>query len=157
MILRSIVVRNIMIKRKIIEWAKRYFVAEVFATLGAITGGILVNLIFHSSILTALGGTWGENTGYYGYIILKDLKERKTKDGQITFLGTLKVVRGIIIEFGPGEYLDSFIIRPTAMYIFPKILGNIALGLIVGKFAADFIFYIPTIIAYELKKKIIKD
>lgn len=145
------------IKRKITEWLSRYFVAEVFATLGAITGGILVNLIFHSSVLTALGGTWGENTGYYGYIISRDLKERKAKDGQMTFLGTLKVIRGIIIEFGPGEYLDSFIIRPIAMYLFPKILNNLTLGLIVGKFAADFIFYIPTIIAYELKKKIIRD
>ena len=144
-------------KRKLKEWGHRYLPAEFFALLGAVFGGLLINFIFHNQIFTAFGGTWGENTGYYGYIILKDLKERKAKDGKITFLGTLKVIRGIIIEFGSGEYLDSFIIRPTAMYLFPKILNNLALGLIVGKLAADFIFYIPTIIAYELKRKIIKD
>ena len=39
------------------------------------------------------------------------------------------------------------------MYIFPIILGNFAVGIIAGKFAADIVFYIPVIIAYELRKK----
>lgn len=61
-----------------------------------------------------------------------------------------------MVEFGTAEYLDSFIVRPFAMYFFPKLLNNITLGLIAGKFAADGIFYIPTILSFELRKKYLK-
>jgi hypothetical protein len=145
------------IKRKLNEWIKRYLVAEIFALIGAVAGGTILNLIFHNSVLTALGGTWGENSGYYGYIISKDLEQRKAKGEKIFPSGILKVTRGIILEFGVAEYLDSFLVRPSAMYIFPKLVGNMPLGLIMGKFSADLIFYIPTIISYELKKKFLKD
>ena len=55
------------------------------------------------------------------------------------------------LEFGFGfaEYLDSFVIRPSA--------GNVALGLVLGKLIADVTFYVPTIFFYELRKKYIKN
>jgi hypothetical protein len=42
------------------------------------------------------------------------------------------------------------------MYIFPIIIGQFSIGILVGKIVADIIFYIPTIIAYELRKKHLK-
>jgi len=39
------------------------------------------------------------------------------------------------------------------MYIFPILIQNYSIGIIVGKIVADVVFYIPTIIAYELRKK----
>lgn len=138
---------------KIKVWIKRYLPAEAFAIIGTLIGGSVVSIIFRNSILTALGGTWGENIGYYGFIILRDLKRLKEKHKKITVLIFVKLIRNLFIEFGPSEYLDSFIIRPFAMYIFPLTLHNLYLGLIVGKFAADITFYIPTIISYELKNK----
>tara|TARA_Y100000034_G_scaffold128423_1_gene182962 strand:+ start:509 stop:637 length:129 start_codon:yes stop_codon:yes gene_type:complete len=42
------------------------------------------------------------------------------------------------------------------MYLFPVIIGNFAIGLFVGKIVADIVFYIPTIVMYELKKKHLK-
>jgi len=95
--------------------------------------------------------------GYYGKIIYEEVKIRKKHDQKISFMGVLKIIRNMILEFGTGEYLDSFVIRPTAMYFFPKLVGNMILGLFLGKIAADITFYIPTIIAYELKKKYLKD
>ena len=63
----------------------------------------------------------------------------------------------MVLEFGTAEFLDSFVIRPFTMYIFPLLTHNLVLGLLVGKFVADIIFYIPTIIAYELRVKFGKD
>lgn len=63
----------------------------------------------------------------------------------------------MLLEFGPAESMDSFLVRPAAMYFFPKLLGNIALGLLAGKLAADILYYIPTIMGYELRKKYFKD
>ncbi len=143
--------------KKIIEWIKRYLPAEIFAIIGALCGSMIAYFIFKNSIFTALGGTWGENIGYYGKILYNDIKDRKSKDKKITFIGLVKVLRNTILEFGAGEYFDSFLIRPAAMYFFPKLIGNVPIGILLGKLSADVTFYIPTIISYELKKKYIKD
>lgn len=144
-------------KIKIKIWLKRYLVAEIFAILGALIGGILINIIFHNNILTALSATWGENIGYYGIIVIRDLHRLKLKHSKITVIIFGKLIRNLLLEFGPAEYFDSFIFRPFTMYIFPLILNNLYLGLIIGKFAADVTFYIPTIISYELKNKFFKE
>jgi len=59
----------------------------------------------------------------------------------------------MVIEFGPAEILDSYLIRPLALYLCPLIIGQQIIGLIIGKYLADIIFYLPTITAYELRKK----
>jgi hypothetical protein len=115
------------------------------------------NTAFHNPIFTALGGTWGENLGFYGKILYSDIADRRKRDEKITFMGCLKVLRNAIFEFGVAELADSFAIRPYAMYFFPQLTGNVVLGLILGKFSADIIFYFPTIIFYEVRKKLFKD
>jgi len=144
-------------KSKILEWLRRYLPAEICAICGALAGGMITSFIFKNPVVTALGGTWGENIGYYGRILYQDIKKRRGRDERITAGGILKVIRNLIIEFGAGEYLDSFVIRPSAMYFFPKLLNNVPLGIFLGKISADIIFYLPTIISYELKKKYLKD
>ncbi|MBD3362450.1 hypothetical protein GF362_01910 [Candidatus Dojkabacteria bacterium] len=143
--------------QKFVEWLKRYLPAEILAITGALVIGGLAHIIFQNGAVTALAGTWGENIGFYGKILYEDIRKRKQKDERITFIGMLKVLRGIIVEFGAGEYLDSFVIRPGAMYVFPKLLGSTFWGLLVGKLTADITFYLPTVISYELKKKYLKD
>ncbi|HAU98770.1 MAG: hypothetical protein UX04_C0002G0058 [Microgenomates group bacterium GW2011_GWF2_45_18] len=142
---------------KISEWLTRYFPAEIIAIIGAMAGGLLTHYFFHNPVLTALGGTWGENIGYYGKILYSDVQARKKMDEKITFISIVKVFRNAIVEFGFAEYLDSFIIRPFAMYFFPKWTGNVVLGLFLGKISADVTFYLPTIFFYELRKKYFKD
>lgn len=142
--------------KKIREWLGRYFPAEIFAIIGVLVGGSLGNFLFHNPVMTALSGTIGENIGFYGKILYKDVQDRHKKDQKITFLGMLKVLRNTIVEFGLAEYLD-LVIRPTAMYFFPLWLGNVTLGLIVAKFAADITFYTPAILFYELRKKFLND
>jgi len=141
---------------KIKEWLLRYIPAEIFAIIGVFVGGELANFFFHNQALTAICGTLGENIGFYGKILYKDIKARRKKDENITFIGLLKVLRDTIFEFGIAEYLD-LIIRPSSMYFFQRVIGNATLGLIVGKFTADVTFYTPAIIFYELRKKFLDD
>jgi len=140
-------------KEKIIVWVKRYAPAEVFGLTGTLIGGIVTNIAFHNTFLTALGSTLGEDIGYYGTIIVRDILALQKKHKRLTLSLCIKLFRNLIIEFGFSEYLDGFIIRPAAMYYFPLLLHNLYTGLIVGKFAADVTFYIPTIISYELRNK----
>jgi len=144
-------------KNKLKEWLKRYLPAEVFAVTGALAGGLLVSHFFHNPLKTALGATWGETFGYYARLFYGDLKKRKYADNAVTLKGILKVIRDLLVEFGVAEYLDALLVRPSMMYIFPLLVRNIVIGLILGKFAADIIFYIPTISFYELRKNWLKD
>lgn len=146
---------------KIKEWLWRYVPAEIFATLGAISGATLFYLLTKNRIISAYAGVMSENAGYYGFISILDFKKDKAKyekfNRNFGISGYLKTLRNLVLEFGFSELLDSFIIRPFCMYWFPIWLPNYVMGIFIGELAANIIFYIPTIIAYELRKKYIKE
>lgn len=110
-----------------------------------------------NDILTALAGTWGENIGFYGVIVIRDVKKSKQQHRKsrkkYTFISLLNNIKSIILEFGPAEVIDTFLSRPFMMYIFPKFIGNIQLGIIIGKIAADIICYIMIISSYEFQQR----
>lgn len=139
--------------RKGALWLRRYLPAELAGTLGAILGGLLGGA--GNPLLAALGGTWGENLGYYGTVIARDLRARRARDGRLTVGGALRSLRNIALEFGGAELLDSFLLRPAAMFAAIRLTGSLPLGLLLGKLAADLAFYLPTIVAYELRGRLL--
>lgn len=139
------------------EWWQRYFLPTAVSVVFSLSLAWLCKLIFNSAVAMALGGTWGDNFGFYGLILARDIKQRRAKDQKITLLGMYKVIRNAVAEFGPGEYLDTFLIRPGLMYLIPVWIGKEMLGITIAKFAADVTFFLPTIIAYELRKKVWRD
>ncbi len=147
-------------KKKLKEWFKRYLPAEISGTIGAILVAQVVFLITENRILSAYAGTIGEGISFYGTIFIReqinDLKKSKEKGKKHGIKEFSKTIRNLLVEFGPAEFLDSILIRPFFMYLFPVIIGNFAIGLFVGKIVADIVFYIPTIVMYELKKKHLK-
>src|SRR3989344_7030106 len=140
-------------KWNIRQWSERYIPSEISGTILAVISALTINKLTGNLVLTAFAGTWGENVGYYGSIFVRDYIKHSQKTSSNRCLHSVKVIRNMIFEFGPAEILDSFIVRPYAMFIFPIIINNLALGIFTGKIFADIIFYIPTIISYELRKK----
>jgi hypothetical protein len=144
-------------RKKINGWFKRYFPAEIFATITALIGAGLIFFFTKNRILSAYVGTIGENIGYYGFICIRehmtDLKKPKKKQGTRGFFNT---IRNLIVEFGFSEFLDSLVVRPFFMYFIPLIIGPFSVGIFIAKIVADVIFYIPTIIAYEFRKKYLR-
>lgn len=147
-------------KHKLREWSKRYLPAELVGVLFGLLAGVLAYFFSKNLIITAFVGTWAENLGYYGFIASRDIiacrKTHQNDKKKYGFLSFLKNMRDLFLEFGFSEVFDSFFIRPFCLYIFPVLLGNVALGLFVGMMVANVTFYVPTIIAYELKKKHLK-
>jgi len=125
--------------------------------ISSISLAMILQAIFNNRIVTALGGTWGDNLGFYGLILFKDIKERRAKDEKVTIIGLLKVIRNAIAEFGVGEYLDSFVIRPFLMYMAPQYLNNKAIAITIAKLLTDVTFFLPTIIMYEVRKRVFRD
>jgi len=148
-------------KTKIRDWSKRYIPAEIICTTTALVVSYLTFSLTGNYIATAYAGAISEGISYYSYIIARDInhsvKKRRTKNKKYTFKHFMKNIRNLIIEFGFSEFIDTAFVRPFLMYIFPIIFNNLPLGIFLGKIGADIIFYVPTIIAYELRKKHLKD
>lgn len=147
--------------KKLREWGGRYLPAEVFATIGALLGAGVTYYLTDNRFFSAYVGTMGENIGYYGFIIIRDFvisfQNHKQNGVKFGFRSFVKNIRNLILEFGFSETLDSMIVRPFCMYVVPLFVGNYVIGVFIGKIIADIIFYIPTIIAYELKKEYLID
>ncbi|MFH1127128.1 MAG: hypothetical protein ABIG84_01955 [archaeon] len=148
-------------KHKLKEWIKRYLPAEIAGMISALTGAGVAYMLTDNLIVVALAGVWSETIGYYAFISIRDIahsrKHHRINNKKYGLISFLKNIRNLIIEFGFSETLDSFFIRPFFMYVFPIILGNVLLGVFIGKISADVVFYIPTITAYELRKKHLGD
>ena len=146
-----------MFKNKLKEWFKRYAIAELISLVFALVFSNLSMLIFNNVIISAFVATWASNIGFYGTIIYKDLKTMKKKEKKLRGMSFLKLARNMLIEFGPAEYLDSFVIRPFYLALFPYLIDNYSLAITIGTILANITYYIPTIFSYEFRKKIFKD
>jgi hypothetical protein len=134
---------------KVREWFARYAPAEVGAVLGALLAAALAQP-FGVAAVTAYAGAIGDGVGFYSVLFVRDLRRRPAG----TRGRRAATVRGLVMEFGPAELLDSFVIRPLAMYLAARSLGNATAGVIAGKIAADAVFYAVAIAAYELRKHV---
>ncbi len=137
------------------EWLKRYGVAEVAGLCTAVLGSFAARALTGSEIAAAYGGAIGENIGYYGIIIGREVvhdREAASALGRVYGLaGAGRTARNLLFEFGAAEALDSTLLRPLAMAVAVHFFGR-GVGIVVGKFAADVTFYVPVICAYELRR-----
>jgi hypothetical protein len=148
-------------KIKIREWMKRYLPAEILSVIATLISASLAYQLTQNPLTTALAGTWGGNIAYFGYILLSDMRQTvkacQLVHAPYTGKTLLKNLRDLALEFGVAEVIDSFFIRPMLMYYLPMLTGNLSLGILTAKIAADVTFYIPTIASYELSKKYLKN
>ncbi len=144
-------------KNKIKKWLKRYLPAEIVGTIFAVFFSLTTYKVTKNDVLAAIAGAWMETIGFFGTMIIREVlhnrKECKAQNKKYTFAAFLKTVRDIVFEFGFSEILDTYAVRPFMLYIFPIIIGERAIGVLVGKFAADIIYYGPAIISYELQQR----
>lgn len=139
-------------KKNFKEWFNRYSVPLVLATLAAIISANIIKSLFGNNIIAGITATWVDNLVFYGYITITDLKNK-----HFNIINLLKHSRNMVVEFGPAEYLDSFILRPFYLSSFPYFISNYSLAIVLGSLAAEVSFFIPTIISYEFRKKAFKN
>ena len=144
-------------RQKGAEWLERYGVAEVVGLCTAVAGSFAARALTGSEIAAAYGGAMGENVGYYGVIIgrevVRDRRAAEAADRRYGMAGAARTARNLLFEFGVAEVLDSAVLRPHAMGLGVRLLGRAA-GVVVGKLAADVAFYVPVICAYELRRQL---
>ncbi|MBI5392760.1 hypothetical protein HZA96_02730 [Candidatus Woesearchaeota archaeon] len=143
-------------KSKLIEWTKRYGIAEIVSTAAAYVCSYLADAFFENDIAVAYGATVGATVGFYGTMFFKDIKKdyltAKKNSKAYGIKGVSNTSKNLFIEFSVAEIFDVILTRPAATAASIYLLEKGA-GIIVGKVIADIAFYIPAIISYELRKK----
>ena len=138
------------------RWLNRYALAELLGIGSALLGGRLAAIVGASVLATGYAGAIGENVGFYGTIVSRQVAtDRRLAHaaGERYRLAHMWVtMRELLLEFGPAEVLDSFVIRPLAMAFGALLLGEVS-GIVAGKLAADVTFYLPVILTYELRRR----
>jgi hypothetical protein len=134
------------------EWLARYAPAELACTLGAVLGASAAGQ-FGGAPTTVFAAVIAETVAFYTVLFVRDLRHRSStrRPGGRALWTTL---RNLLVEFGPAELLDTFAVRPLAMYVAATVVGDMLTGVILGKIAADAVFYTLAIIGYEVCKSV---
>lgn len=144
--------------RKAREWVVRYAPAEIIGTIAAVGAATLMHGVSESLVASAIAATISENVGFYGYFIVREVGayyKRHHQHAHLRRIGlaAMKAIRGMAVEFGPAELLDSFLVRPFCIYAGSTVFSNFTIGIMAGKIFADVLFYACTISCYELRKR----
>ena len=145
-----------MIKHKLREWSKRYLPAEIIGTLTAVGAASIAHAFIDNLVLIAYTGSIGEAIGFYSTVLIQNIiiVVNKNRNTQFSFAHLTKIIAHLLMEFGPAGIIDGLVLRPFFMYLFPILLKNFTFGILIGKIAGDFTFYLLVITSYELKKKL---
>lgn len=146
-----------MLKEKSKEWLKRYLPAEIVGTVTAIAAASVVHLFSENYILIAYAGSIGEAIGFYITVFVQQslivFRRRNATNEPFSFLDLTKIIGTMVLEFGPAGIIDGLLLRPFFMFLFPILLKNFTIGILVGKIVGDVTFYFLVILSYEMKKR----
>jgi hypothetical protein len=135
-------------------WIKRYAPPEIAGTATMVAGGMLVSALGAPVWLVGLVGALAESLGFYavaGIGVWREQRQAFPGRGRPRIL--LRVLGLLIVEFGPAELLDTFLVRPIALTLGVQLLPHVAAGLIAGKAVADVAFYVLAAVAFRVSQR----
>lgn len=145
---------NYLLRRKILEWVRRYLPCEIAGTVGEIGGAGLLFVLTESFGAAAVAGTVGASVGFYAIAYRNAVRVSyaaatgRRWPVRVAAANAL-ALRSVAVEFGPAELVDSLLVRPLAYYLGPALLGTAVLGWIGAKVFSDLAFYGCAIFSYE--------
>ncbi len=108
-------------RTRLVSWIKRYGVSEVAGLTTAVASSWLVGTATDNAVVAAYAASFGEGVGFYGSLVLREMLEEAYAAGArrapYGLAQMARTWRGLFLEFGPSELLDSTLLRPLAMGI----------------------------------------
>lgn len=145
------------IKNKIKEWIKRYWLSELVSyTLAMLLSFLTFKLTRNYYLSWILLIVW-DYLWYFWIMLLNEIKNTIKVKMQYSLKLLIKDVRNLWFEFWPPQILEIFIIYPLLTFYIPPLFKNYFIWAFVAMTLAVIIFYIQTVILYEIRKKIFKD
>ncbi len=133
-------------------WLRRYGPSEVLGTIASVGAAVGVQEVTGSLAAAAYAGSLAEAVVFYGVMFLREsVREAHLAGKRGRPFGSadlIPVARSLVLEFGAAESLDLLLVRPACMALGLDLIGG-NLGGLVGKLAADVVFYGPVLAIYE--------
>ena len=141
-------------RQKLMEWLRRYLPNELAGWAGELGAAGATYYLTGSYAAAVVAGTIGASVGYYATAYANGFRwSYAALAGRSwpmrVLVANVLTIRSIAVEFGPAEAIDSIVIRPIMLYVFPFVIGNTAVGFVVGSIVADVAFYVMAIFSYE--------
>ena len=134
------------------RWIGRYGPSELLGTVASVGAAVSVQEVTGSLAAAAYVGSLVEAVVFYGIMFLREsLREAHLAGSRGRPFGgadLLPVARSMLLEFGAAEALDVTFSRPLCMALGLELVGGHA-GALLGKLAADLLFYGPVLAIYE--------
>lgn len=147
-----------MTKRKLKGWIREFLPAELLGTVTAVVAAYIAHQFYDNGIFVAYIGSLGEVVGFYLALIIQRIaalrKQHRQDKRPIKGYSFSLIIADLVLEFGPAEILDSLLLRPFFMYLFPILLRNFTVGIFIGKLLGDVAFYVLVILSHGIKEKI---
>ncbi len=142
-------------RNKIVEWERRYWLAELAGT----SVSLAIYNYTHLNGSTYKASAWWSNAAEFAafYIpllgkIIPDYWRRLR--GSSAWQRTFGAFAASVREVGIAEALDSLVFRPLFLEFLPMLIaGSIFWTSFKAKVAADIIYYIVAIVVYEVNKR----
>jgi hypothetical protein len=148
------------IRRQLARWVRRYLPAEAVGLVVAVLAGLAAQA-FYATVVVVVIAAWAETAAYYATMLARDVRAGRqhaaAARGAYGLHDWLRTLRNLMLEFGIAEVLDSLLLRPALMYVATQLTASLAGGIVLGKLGADLVFYVPTIIGYELRQRYLPD
>jgi ornithine decarboxylase len=125
-------------------WFWRYLPLEIVGLLAAVGAGLATYATTGNAVTTAFAASIGESIGFYSAALVAEFV--RTRSLRVS-------VRNLVVEFGVAEVADTLLVRPAAIYALQSVSGNVTVGVVLGKLAADVAFYAMAIPALELRRR----
>jgi hypothetical protein len=131
------------------RWLRRYLPAEAAGTSAALAAAaVAARWSVEAAVVSA---AWAEAVAFYAFVTAREVRHRGGPPRSARRVAG--AVRDVVSEFGVAEGVDTLFARPLLMYAFVAPLGSLVAGVVVGKLAADVVFYGLAIPAYELRER----
>ena len=150
-------------RNRVRVWVMRYLPLEVLGTLASLGAAWIAYQASGSLAVAAIAGALGESAGYYALVVVRAarghrasarvrrLPGRDRRGWAVTWL----TARSVVAEFGPAELVDSFLVRPALLWAASALWGANLGAWLVGKLAADAVFYLVAIASFETGRRLI--
>ena len=148
---------------RVLGWVVRYLPLELLGTLTALGTAWIAFQASGSLPVAAIAGALGESVGYYALVVVRAARGHRASArvrripgrGGRAWATTWLTVRSVIAEFGPAELVDSFLVRPALLWAASALWGANPGAWLVGKLAADAVFYVVAIVSFETGRRLI--
>jgi hypothetical protein len=126
--------------------------AETAALVVAIVGATLTSMLTTNQLVLIAVSAYGASASYYGVLLGHAFitnRRDHPETGHHTMIGML---RGLILDFGSAEILDSLLFSPLLLYLCLRMLPNLQIAVVLSELASTAAFYTAVLGARAARK-----